>query len=113
MILIIGGAFQGKSAFAKSLADGCGGQVFAGVHQYIRQALLDGMEKEEIEQELLSRAAAGNMIFTADEIGYGIVPLDPFERKWREAAGRILCRLAAEAGEVYRVVAGIPQKIKG
>ena len=33
-------------------------------------------------------------ILVTDEIGYGIVPIDPFEREYREETGRICCLLA-------------------
>ena len=47
------------------------------------------------------------------ELGYGIVPIDAFDRLYREKVGRILCKAVEQAEEVYRVVAGIPVCIKG
>ena len=52
-------------------------------------------------------------ILVTDEIGYGIVPMDPFEREYREAVGRLCCRLAGEAEAVVRLYCGIPSVIKG
>ena len=78
MILIIGGAFQGKSAFAKSLADGCGGQVFAGVHQYIRQKRLQ-KAAEDIRRGV-------PVLKAAEEAGFGDYSV--FLRAFREAYGR-------------------------
>ena len=51
-------------------------------------------------------------IVISDEIGNGIVPLDNFEREYRERTGRILVKLAEQADEVVRVICGIGQKIK-
>ena len=51
-------------------------------------------------------------VIISDEIGNGIVPLDAFEREYRERTGRILVELAARAEEVERVICGIGQKIK-
>ena len=51
-------------------------------------------------------------VMTADEIGCGIVPLDPFEREYRERAGRFCQRAAAQAQEVYRVLCGLEMRIK-
>ena len=51
-------------------------------------------------------------IIICDEIGNGIVPMDPFERVYRERTGRILISLAENAEEVERIICGIPQKIK-
>ena len=57
-------------------------------------------------------AEAQDVVLIYPEVGSGVVPLDPEERAWREAVGRVGCRIAAEADEVYRVVAGIAQRIK-
>ena len=40
----------------------------------------------------------------ADEIGNGIVPLDAFEREYREQTGRAEILLAKKADEVVRVI---------
>ena len=37
------------------------------------------------------------------EVGYGLVPVDAFERQYREAVGRICTNLAACADRVDRV----------
>ena len=58
-------------------------------------------------------SGGGNRVVIADEIGCGLVPIDPFERAWREETGRILCALAREAEAVVRVHCGFPQAIKG
>ena len=51
-------------------------------------------------------------IIISDEIGNGIVPVNSFEREYRERTGRILVELAGRAEEVVRVICGIGQKIK-
>jgi adenosyl cobinamide kinase/adenosyl cobinamide phosphate guanylyltransferase len=51
-------------------------------------------------------------IIISDEIGNGIVPIDKFEREYRERTGRIQIELARKATEVERVICGIGQKIK-
>lgn len=53
-----------------------------------------------------------NCIIISDEVGNGIVPVDAFERVYREKNGRILVELAGRAEEVVRVICGIGQKIK-
>jgi adenosylcobinamide kinase/adenosylcobinamide-phosphate guanylyltransferase len=52
-------------------------------------------------------------IVISDETGNGIVPADAEDRRVRETTGRLCCRIAQNADEVYRVFAGIPVKIKG
>lgn len=51
-------------------------------------------------------------IIISDEIGNGVVPMDTFERKYREETGRLLIKLAEEAEEVERILCGIGQRIK-
>ena len=53
-----------------------------------------------------------NCVIISDEIGNGIVPIEAFEREYRERTGRILVELAKRAEEVERVICGIGQKIK-
>ena len=47
-----------------------------------------------------------------NELGYGVVPVDAFDRLWREKTGRICTELAGKAEEVHRVVCGIGMVIK-
>ncbi len=77
---------------------------------WMRECLLQKREaKKEMEQFL---AEAEDCIIICDEIGNGIVPMDAFERKYRELTGRMLIELARDAQEVVRVICGIGQKIK-
>ena len=41
-----------------------------------------------------------------------IVPLEAFDRRWREETGRALCILAQNSQRVVRVTCGIGQVIK-
>lgn len=132
MILVIGGAYQGKEAFAFSLlerkisklenektADGRTDDyealltrpVAVCFHEYIRRLLLDGRDPAEFSAKMLEKNR--DMIVVADEVGCGIVPIEPFERQYRETVGRVCQYLAGEAKTVYRVVCGIGIKIKG
>ena len=58
------------------------------------------------------RQARPDRVIVTDEIGGGIVPTDPMERTWREETGRVCCRLAVEAEQVWRVNCGLGQRIK-
>ena len=53
-----------------------------------------------------------SVILLCNELGSGVVPVEAFDREWREATGRLCCRLAAEAEEVHRVACGIGMVIK-
>ena len=78
---------------------------------YIRRAMEEGKDPYEFAGRLME--ANPQAVLTADEIGYGIVPIDAFEREYRDTDGRVCQRIAAGSGEVYRVVCGIGTKIKG
>ncbi|NLL78868.1 MAG: hypothetical protein GX234_03565 [Clostridiales bacterium] len=53
-----------------------------------------------------------DVVIISDEIGCGIVPMEAFEREYRERTGRLLTELAERAEEVERVICGIGQRIK-
>lgn len=60
----------------------------------------------------LSRASCP-VVMVSNEVGLGIVPLDPLSRAFRDRVGRLHQDLARLAGAVYLVVAGLPIRIKG
>lgn len=121
MIFIIGGVSQGKTAFAESL----GFSVIDDLEGKIREWMSQGIEEEqwmfrEIEKEVRAicnleskdslREAQVTLI--SREIGCGIVPMEAQESLWRELTGRMSCRLAQVATDVYKMEAGIAVKIK-
>ena len=53
-----------------------------------------------------------DVVISSDLIGSGIVPMDAFDRCWREVTGRVLTDIASKADEVYRVTCGIEQRLK-
>jgi adenosylcobinamide kinase/adenosylcobinamide-phosphate guanylyltransferase len=68
------------------------------------------------EIEAIIDATAGSdatVMAVTNEVGYGIVPLSPLARFFRDCAGRVNQRMAAAASEVFLVVSGIPMRIKG
>lgn len=126
MKMIIGGAYQGKLAYAKEKypdiawidGESCEFQEIyhcEGIdhfHRYIERVLRQ--ESTEYLMDIAEQLIQKNpeVILITDEIGYGIVPIDPFERMYRETTGRVCTRLAAFSTEVYRVLCGIGMKIK-
>ena len=52
-------------------------------------------------------------VMIGDEIGGGIVPMEPFERRWWDETGLLYQILAREATIVDRVWAGLPTRLKG
>lgn len=79
-------------------------------HLWVKDMLTKGGCPEEEVEKMVS--IHPHCIIISDEIGNGIVPMDAFEREYRERTGRILVTLAAKAQEVERVICGIGQKIK-
>lgn len=131
MILITGGAWQGKHGYAVWLAEHGGGPaeniktadgqadsyeaafectVIRGFHSYVRRLLREEKNVDRFINDLIRQNP--EVIITSDEIGCGIVPISAEERAWREAAGRAQARLAAESSRVYRLICGIPQQLK-
>ena len=51
-------------------------------------------------------------VLVCDEIGCGVVPIQPQERQWREQTGRLCCLLAKRAERVVRVFVGRPMVLK-
>lgn len=126
MKLIIGGAFQGKKKFAETLtgipaekfADGqtCAfpeifeQPVICHFHEYLRRMLEKNMDTAALIDEVVERNR--DLVIISNELGYGVVPADRFDRCYRETAGRVCTQAAAAADEVYRVICGIPARIK-
>jgi len=58
------------------------------------------------------RARSADTIAVANEVGLGIVPATPLGRAFRDQAGALNGHLAAMAGKVILMVAGLPLTIK-
>ncbi len=76
------------------------------------------MEQADIEMAFVHLEAAlaatqAKLILVSNEVGLGIVPENRMAREFRDHAGRLHQRVAAVAGEVYFVAAGLPLKMKG
>ena len=52
-------------------------------------------------------------ILLCEDISCGVVPIDPEQRAWREAVGRMNAMLAARAERVTRIFCGLPMELKG
>ena len=105
------------------------GPLFAGKQEYIMQALgwdeagFDAHAVRDVQDlaasvspeqlQALADSLAEKEVVIATEVGGGVVPTDPDERRKREAAGRLACLLAARADTVIRVCCGLPRLLKG
>ena len=109
MKMVIGGAYQGKTDYAKQVypnlvwSDGascdlkdifsCSGIVH--FEEFVRRWIREN--KAEHATDLAEQILQENpdLIVVTVEVGYGLVPVDAFERQYREAVGRICTNLAA------------------
>jgi adenosyl cobinamide kinase/adenosyl cobinamide phosphate guanylyltransferase len=126
LILITGGAYQGKLTFAKkvchleapTIMNGSSDlssvegkiDIINGIHLYIHKLLVKGQDPWEKVRAYVEKNP--NTIVIVDELGCGIVPMEASDREWREITGRICCWLANESSAVYRVICGVGTKIK-
>ncbi|NMA00309.1 MAG: adenosylcobinamide kinase [Clostridiaceae bacterium] len=121
MKLIIGGAFSGKEIYAEDhlsvLPIDCTPEeaLKAPAISNLQNILRTLLERDENTDTFIEQLIEQNpnAVVICDEIGMGVVPLDPLERQWREATGRACCALAKSAETVIRVVCGIPVILKG
>ena len=126
MKMVIGGAFQGKTAYAQRTfgiseedwADGevcTSGELFhcRGVrhfHEFIKRSMLRKENLSMFAKELCSKNP--DIVIVTNELGYGVVPPDRFDREFRETDARICTELAAFSDEVHRVVCGLGVVLK-
>lgn len=127
MILITGGAFQGKRAYAMehfqltdddfvngtdcTEAELFHAKAVADFQEYVRRVLKEGGDASALAEKLDTENPG--IVVIINELGSGVIPAEPFDRQWREASGRAACDLAKYADEVHRVVCGIGTVIKG
>ena len=76
-------------------------------------------EERDVEAEcdgladLVRTGVSGRLVLVSNEVGLGIVPDNAAARAFRDHAGRLHQAIAAAAGEVFFVAAGLPLKLKG
>ena len=119
MILVIGGAYQGKLDYVKetygltdedvftceegSTAIGFDEKVVDHFERYVLALIKAGQVPERaVGMQLRANRYKGRIII-CDDISQGVVPMDATERAWREGVGRTMVRLAGQADKVVRV----------
>ena len=108
MILIVGGLGAGKRAFAAQ-AFGFRPEEMSPDPESGCPVLFDvqNMDPLPAPEDLLQRR-----VVICNEVGCGVVPVEPAQRARREAVGRLCCHLAREAAAAYRVACGLPLRLK-
>ena len=124
MILIIGGAYQGKLDYAKENYPGkaiyqCGpenpeidttAEIITSLHLAVLAQTRAGTDALGYFQKKLPELK--EKILICDDVSCGVVPIEQETRIWRENTGRVMALLSKNADEVIRVFCGIGSKIK-
>lgn len=134
MILIFGGAFQGKLEYAvknfdiASVCD-CGAvcedteersfeeclpdfskAAVCSLEKFVLRCVDEGVEAVDYFRENRDKWQDSILILT--DVSQGIVPMEARLREFREMNGRLMVYLAGEAQQVIRVFCGIGKKVK-
>lgn len=125
MILIFGGAYQGKLEYViqnygiqeneifycdNSNEIDFSRKVVYGLDRLILNLIEDGADPLEYINKNLDKIK--DKIIICTDISGGIVPTDPVMRQWREAVGRCMALLAYGAERVIRIFCGIGTVLK-
>ncbi len=125
MELIIGGAYQGKTEYAKKqfglsesdicvCKSGLGPDLSKRCLSHLENLADYCMDSGESGRSLLEiwMEQHHDGVLICNDIFCGVVPVDSRVRAWREAAGQLLGFAAERAGAVTRLCCGLPQKLK-
>ena len=122
MVLIIGGAYQGKTEYAKKTYSLQDADIFtcentgidpnARAIRHLERFALACVRAGKEPAEVLRALDLSDKILICEDISCGVVPMDAVEREWREAVGRMNAMLAAKAARVTRLFCGLPLELK-
>ncbi len=125
MELIIGGAYQGKTEFAKENFNINDDEIFvcnkdnkpcfdekciSHLERFSFWCVEHGFEPSAYFFEHAENLE--HQIIISDDISCGVVPIDKTERSWREAHGRLMIKLSKKAEHVTRIFCGLSQRLK-
>ena len=117
--LILGGAGQGKLAYAAArygvnagdfyrcspdMAPDLTAPYIYGLENYVLYCL-----RHDLQPQIDFRPDA---VLVCRDLFCGVVPVEPVQRHWRDATGHYLSRLSAKSARVTRLFGGLPQRIK-
>ena len=119
MDLVIGGAYQGKLAYAKEQYHLTDEDIFL----CTESDTVDFTKRcvAAFERYLLSCVRTGttpaldfrdDAVVVMRDISGGVVPVEQEIRLWREWNGRVIQELAAKSRHVTRIFCGLPQRLK-
>lgn len=102
--------FQKHGAAYRTIILDC---VTLWLHNLLAQGFGDA-EVLQLMRDLLHamRATRAGVVVISNELGLGLVPVEPAARRFRDLAGQVNQCIAAEADEAYFVMSGLPVRIK-
>lgn len=124
MVLIIGGAYQGKLDFAKTAFTLSEDDIFTctsfeidfskrcinKIEEFTLACAQNGVDPSEYFKA--HRDDWKDSVLICEDIFCGVVPMGAEMRAWRQATGRLCQYLSHEAAEVSRIFCGLEQKLK-
>jgi adenosyl cobinamide kinase/adenosyl cobinamide phosphate guanylyltransferase len=124
MILVVGGAYQGKLDYALNtygktticdgntctLEDTLTCEVLNDFQLLVRRYFKTLNDATNYLDRLLQ--CNPNVVIVSTEVGCGIVPLHREDRDYRELIGRVCCEVSRRAESVVRVFCGIGKALK-
>ena len=120
MILIIGGAYQGKLDFAKEtfgITDADVHTCTAGDVNFSKRCIYKIEEfaarhDDPIGYFQTHREEWKDSVLILEDIFCGVVPMGAENRAWRQNTGRLAQYLSREAEQVSRIFCGLEQRLK-
>ena len=120
MILIIGGAYQGKLDFARDrfgITDAdvhiCGaGEIDFSKRCICKIEEFTASNEDPIGYFEAHREEWQDSILICQDIFCGVVPMGAENRVWRQKTGRLAQYLSKEARHVSRIFCGLEQRLK-
>lgn len=124
MILIIGGAYQGKLDFAKAAFCLNPEDIFpcTGPEIDFSKPCIDALEEfcwaciqrkqDPVSYFQAHRDQWQDSVLICNDLSSGVVPMDPALRQWRHTTGQLCQYLAGQASQVSRIFCGLEQRLK-
>lgn len=120
MILIIGGAYQGKLDFAKAafaITDSevhicTGGEIDFSKRCIYKIEDFAYVHQDSVPYFQAHREEWENSVLILQDIFCGVVPMGAENRAWRQRTGRLAQYLSQEATQVSRIFCGLEQRLK-
>ena len=120
MILIIGGAYQGKLDYARERFELTESDIFTCGEDAIDfgKRCMDRIEEfvwthpDALDIFREHREEWENSILICRDLSGGVVPMERMNRDWQRNTGKLCQYLAGEADQVIRVFCGLEQRLK-